>query len=194
MALQNRVTPFGAIEAHPGRACTLMGNRGRIHRADRTLGRRRFASLAWTACELRYKQQYHEPMGAGYTALFFLDEVTALAAGHRPCFWCRRAEARAFVGNRRASDFDQVLHAQRLRPQPCRVDHLPDGAMVAVEGLAYAVRGEALLAWSHSGYGAAIRRTAHPHAALLTPPLTIAILKSGYQPRWHHTVEGGHLS
>src|SRR3954468_5791449 len=96
MPLQNRVTPFGEIVAITARG-TMMGNRGgRFHRPDRTLGRRRWASHHWICCELHFKGHHHEPMGNGYTSLFFLDEVTALPAGHRPCFYCRRAEAKRF--------------------------------------------------------------------------------------------------
>ena len=84
MPLQNRVQPDGSIVAVPERG-TMLGNRGgKFHRPDKTLGKRRWASRHWIACELRYKDMHHEPMGEGYTSLFFLDEVTALAAGHRP--------------------------------------------------------------------------------------------------------------
>jgi len=115
MPLQNRVTPWGEIVAVPERG-TMMGNRGgKFHHADRTLSGRRWASRHWICCELHYKGLHHEPMGEGYTSLFFLDEVTALAAGHRPCFFCRREEAKAFLGRRRVDDFDRELHAERQK-------------------------------------------------------------------------------
>ena len=92
MPLQNRVDPWGEIRAVPERG-TMLGNRGgRFHRDDRSLGKRRWASHHWICCELHYRDMHHEAMGKGYTSLFFLDEVTALAAGHRPCFFCRRKE------------------------------------------------------------------------------------------------------
>jgi len=97
MPLQNRVDPFGELFATPARG-TLFGNRGgRFHRNDRTLGRRRWASRAWICCRLAFKNRHRDVWGRGYTELFFLDEVTALAAGHRPCFECRRDDALAFA-------------------------------------------------------------------------------------------------
>src|SRR5262249_5883937 len=97
MPLQNRVTPFGALVATSARG-TIYGNRGgRFHRDDRTLGTRRWASRQWICCVLSFKGRRHEVWGRRYTALFFVDEVTALAAGHRPCFECRRAAATAFA-------------------------------------------------------------------------------------------------
>jgi hypothetical protein len=113
--LQNRVHPTGELFAVPERG-TMLGNRGgKFHRDDKTLGKRRWASQAWICCELNYKDWHHEPMGKGYTSLFFLDEVTALAAGHRPCFMCRRAEAKRFVelSGMGTGELDAVLHRER---------------------------------------------------------------------------------
>ena len=94
--LQNRVDPFGELQAVDARG-SLMGNRGgRIHREDKTLSARRWASRRWIACVCEFKGRHREVFGAGYTELFFFDEPTALAAGHRPCFECRRPEAEAF--------------------------------------------------------------------------------------------------
>lgn len=169
----------------------MMGNRGgKFHRDDRTLGRRRWASRHWICCELHYKNLHHEPMGRGYTSLFFLDEVTALAAGHRPCFYCRRAEARAFLGDRKVGDFDRVLHAERLAErQSCAVADLPDGAMIEVDGSAFAVRGSMLLRWSFAGYAENRPRDTAMRGKLLTPPSIAAILRVGYKPRWHQTAQ-----
>ena len=132
-----------------------------------------------------YKNMKHEAMGKGYTSLFFLDEVTALAAGHRPCFFCRRADAKNFIGGCKVPEFDRELHAQRLEMHEAEVKDLPDGAMIEQEGLAYAVKGQHLLQWSHSQYGLAIPRASLMKARVLTPPLITAILAKGYQPRWH---------
>lgn len=185
MALQNRVDPFGVIHAVPERG-TMMGNRGgRFHRDDQTLGKRRWASHHWICCELHFKDRRHEVMGPGYTALFFLDEVTALAAGHRPCFECRRAEAKAFLGVEKVDAFDRRLHAQRMEiahPLPAKV---PDGAMVEYEGGAYAIRGSKMLRWNFAGYDAVL--PVAKSAKLLTAPAITAILAAGYKPRWHHT-------
>ncbi len=96
MPLQYRVAPNGDIFATSAKG-TMLGNRGgKFHREDKTLGKRRWASTHWICCELEWKGAHHEPMGTGYTSLFFLDEVTALSAGHRPCFYCRRQDAKAF--------------------------------------------------------------------------------------------------
>jgi hypothetical protein len=202
MALQNRVDPFGALIATPARG-TLFGNRGgRFHRDDRTLGRRRWASRQWICCVLAFKQRHHHVWGRGYTDLFFLDEVTALAAGHRPCFECRRADAQAFAvawaraGRSeipRAPQMDVVLQAERLdgrakRQHRMRFDDLPDGAFVALDDAAFAVRGRTLLRWSPSGY-ADTRARPRGTADVLTPPSIVAVLRAGYRPRWHPSAD-----
>ena len=188
MSLQNRVDPWGALHAVAERG-SMLGNRGgKFHRDDRTLGKRRWASPHWICCELHYRDMHHEPMGRGYTSLFFLDEVTALAAGHRPCFFCRRQEAKAFLGERRVADFDRVLHDERLRP-PRQEDlaGLPDGVMIDIGGAAFAVRGEQLLRWSFAGYAERVPRNATLQGKVLTAPSIAAILRNGYKPRWHST-------
>lgn len=191
MPLQNRVTPWGEIVAVAARG-TMMGNRGgKFHHDDQTLGKRRWATYHWICCDMHYKNMQHEAMGKGYTSLFFLDEVTALAAGHRPCFFCRRADARNFIGGRKVADFDRELHPQRLGRHVTVVNDLPDGAVIEHEGNAYAVKGALLLQWSHSGYKLAISRTLVMKARLLTPPLITAILAKGYQPRWHPSATTG---
>ena len=97
MPLQNRVSPFGELFATPARG-TLMGNRGgRLHVAQRKLGARRWSSRQWICCVLDFKNRHRKVWGDSYTELFFLDEVTALAAGHRPCFECRRKDAETFA-------------------------------------------------------------------------------------------------
>jgi hypothetical protein len=187
--LQNRINPWGEIEAVAARG-TMLGNRGgKFHRDDQTLGRRRWASIHWIACELHYKDMHHEPMGRGYTSLFFLDEVTALAAGHRPCFFCRRAEAKAFLAGQRVPDFDRALHDQRSRRHEAEIRGLPDGAMIAEGGTAYAIRGGGLLPWSYTGYGRPVPRADIGQVRLLTPPLIVEILARGYTPRWHSSAE-----
>jgi hypothetical protein len=194
MLLQNRVNPWGGLEAVAARG-TMMGNRGgRFHRPDQTLGQRRWASHHWICCELQWKDQHHPPMGKGYTGLFFLDEVTALAAGHRPCFFCRRQEARAFLGNRRVAELDALLHAERLAAPPPAADlppELPDGAMIDVDGTAWAKRGSVLLRWTHWGYEDAEERRPRLRGRVLTPPSILAILRAGYQPRWHRSAATG---
>jgi hypothetical protein len=202
MPLQNRVDPFGELCAVPARGL-LFGNRGgRFHRDDRTLSRRRWTSRGWICCRLAFKGRHREVWGKGYTELFFLDEATALAAGHRPCFECRRADANAFAaawaqGQRlnappRAGEMDMVLHAQRLdgrakRRHRAALDDLPDGAMIVLENEPLAVRGDVLLPWSFAGYGRARPRPRGIEADLLTPPATVAVLAAGFHPQWHPT-------
>src|SRR3982750_3317937 len=112
MTLQNRVNPFGELIAAPSRG-TLFGNRGgRFHRDDHTPGTRRWASRQWICCVLDFKGRHRQVWGRGYTELFFLDEVTALAAGHRPCFECRRADAKTFAACwQRAANLKAPPHA-----------------------------------------------------------------------------------
>jgi hypothetical protein len=170
----------------------MMGNRGgRFHRDDKTLGKRRWASTHWICCELEWKGAHHEPMGRGYTSVFFMDEVTALASGHRPCFFCRRQQAKTFVGERRVNAFDAELHVQRLQSHEAKVGSLPDAAMIEEGGQFYAVKGSRLLQWSHSNYVLAIPRNSINTARQLTPPLIVQILANGYQPRWHPSANTG---
>src|SRR6266511_2726230 len=97
MPLQNRVDPFGSLIATPARGAWFGNRGGRFHRDDRTLGGRQWASRQWICCALSFKARRHQVWGPGFTDLFFLDEVTAFAAGHRPCFECRRKDAVAFA-------------------------------------------------------------------------------------------------
>jgi hypothetical protein len=203
MPLQNRVSPFGELFADPARG-TVMGNRGgRFHRGDRTLSRRRWTSRQWICCVLDFKDRHRDVWSAGYTELFFLDEVTALAAGHRPCFECRRVDARSFADEwRRAFDLpraptapemDRVLHGERLDGrQKClhkvAPEDLPDGASVLLPGedeTAWMVKGDTLLRWTPSGYSEARPRPRDGALTALTPPAILAVLGAGYVPRWH---------
>lgn len=201
MPLQNRVHPNGEIHAVPQRG-TMLGNRGgKFHRDDKTIGKRRWASHHWICCELHYKGWHHEPMGRGYTSLFFLDEVTALAAGHRPCFMCRHRQAKRFVAlsGLTTDALDRVLHQERAS---CvgRVGHdwiissLPDGAVVEIDDAAWAVRGTQLLRWTFAGYDHAMERETVVRANLLTPTAIVAILGQGYQPRWHPSAQQWELT
>ena len=197
MSLQNRVTPFGELISTPARG-TLMGNRGgKFHAANRALTSRRWASRQWISCVLDFKNRHRDVWGRYYTELFFLDEVTAFAAGHRPCFECRRRDAelfaRLFSGkNKRASAgvMDRALHAERLddkAKRTCRrsIDRLPDGAMITLDGEAFAVRGSRLLRWTPSSYSASRARPRGMKVEVLTPPSIVSVLSRGYRPIWH---------
>jgi hypothetical protein len=199
MPLQNRVDPFGNLFATPARG-TLMGNRGgRIHGDDKTLATRRWASRQWICCVLEFKNRQRDVWGRYYTELFFLDEVTAFAAGHRPCFECRRKGAEAFAalfaakGKRpSAPAMDVRLHAERLDGKEKRlyrasIDSLPDGAMVAIDGDAFALRGRRLLRWTPRGYTQGRARPRGGTVDVLTPPSIVAVLKRGYALQWHET-------
>jgi hypothetical protein len=201
MPLQNRVDPFGDLFAAPARG-TLFGNRGgKFHRDDKTLGQRRWASRQWICCVLEFKNRQRDVWGCYYTELFFLDEVTAFAAGHRPCFECRRKDAEAFATlfsgkNKRASApaMDESLHAERLdgkakRLHKRKLDTLPDGVMIVRAGEALAVRGGKLLPWTPSGYGPQVARPRGGEVDVLTPPSIVAVLAAGYTPLWHPSAE-----
>ena len=199
MPLQNRVTPSGDIIATPHRG-TFTGNRGIIHDpATKTLTRR-WASPAWLTCVCEFRGWRRAVMGGrSWTELFFLDEATALAAGHRPCFFCRRDDANRFraaweegngVTNVLAREIDAVLHAERLdrgkkrlHPLPVPPRELPDGTMVQEGSESFLiVQGRALL-WSPGGYRMPDKTI--ENAMLLTPPSTLRALSRGYLPVLH---------
>jgi|SRR5579862_521048 len=200
MPLQNRVTPFGDIVAIKQRG-TFIGNRGIIHDpATRTLLGRRWTTKAWLVCLLHYKGRRREVMSRrSWTELFFLDEAVALAAGHRPCFYCRREDAEAFraawaMGRGEppplAPEMDAVLHGQRLdhgrkrvHAMPGPADELPDGVMITAGGAAYILARGRAFRWTEQGYGRA--EEIPRDAGLLTPPSTLLAMRAGYRPLLH---------
>lgn len=187
--LQNRVRPDGEIVSVPERG-HFMGNRGgRIHRDDQTLGKTRWKSKAWIICLLSYKDMHRPVMGDGYTEVFFLDEATALAAGHRPCFYCQRAAATRFAtlwgqGTRMpAPQMDRVLHHQRTSP-PLHIEMASanvSGAMIRHDGAMWVVADGVVHKWSHKGYGPAMALPVG-EVELLTPLATLKVLQAGYEP------------
>ncbi|MPZ56677.1 MAG: hypothetical protein GEU91_09325 [Rhizobiales bacterium] len=200
MPLPNRVDPFGELFADASRGLFIGNRGGRLHRHDRTLGSRRWVTLQWICCQLAFKDRHRKVWGAGYTELFFLDEPTALSAGHRPCFECRRRDALVFAAAwkhafglsapPRASDMDRILHAERLdgrskRSRRMPIDDLPDGTFIARDDLAFAVSGGAVLRWTPSGYAAALPRPRGAVVNVLTPPAIVRVLAVGYAPQWH---------
>jgi hypothetical protein len=206
MPRRNRVTPFGEILATPERG-TMMGNRGFLHDAEGHI-RRPWQVKRWLLCVLEFQGRHRTVMAPNrYTELFFLDEATGLAAGHRPCFECRRSRFLAFrdawsVGNRqimgsqpiRAAMIDERLHTERVGPDRSRrsftanIDELPDGVFVTLGGPdegACLIGGDDLLDWSPGGY---TRRRPRPRGDLvsvLTPGSTVAAIRSGYMPEVH---------
>jgi hypothetical protein len=198
MPLQNRVTPFGEIVATAERG-GFIGNRGIIHDpATKTLTKC-WSLKAWLVCVLAFQNRRREVMARrSWTELFFLDEATALAAGHRPCFHCRRADANrfraAFAGDDprlpRAPQMDAILHGERLSGREKRLHpvagswrDLPDGTMIASGGASYLVLNGAARPWSFAGYGA--EAALGDDVRLITPPATVRALRAGYRPALH---------
>ena len=202
MPLQNRVMPTGEILAIPDRGM-FVGNRGIIHNpATKTLLRKRWSTDAWLTCVLEFRGRRRKVMQRqSWTELFFLDEATSFAAGHRPCFYCRREDANRFraaweKGNRTgevlAPDMDGVLHRERfasgkrLHPLPRALEKLPDGTMVQAGEESFLIaQGRAVL-WSPSGYR--VVKGAIGDAKLLTPPSTVRALTAGYRVVLHPSV------
>ncbi len=198
--LQNRVAPNGEICARPARGL-MMGNRGgRLHGPDQRLGIRRWASKAWISCRLSFNNRRRQVMNAGYTELFFLDEATALAAGHRPCFECRRKQALAFAeawanaaglaDRPRAPEMDAVLHAERLGDcDTIRLGDAPDGVMVRLADGPALIWGGALRPWSFDGYATPRPLNPDAKALALTPASVRAVLSHGYRPMVHPSAD-----
>jgi hypothetical protein len=210
MPLQNRVDPFGQIHAVASRGM-FTGNRGVIHDPEaRALLGRRWTTRAWIVCALRHRDVRRQVMGrnragggVGWTELFFLDEVTAFAAGHRPCFACRRERARVFAScfadafgmpSPLVAEIDARLHRERLASggtaaavAPPRLGDLPDGAVVTLGGVPHALRAGRALRWSFGGYdtGIALPKLPDLEISIVTPATTLAVLSAGYRPVWH---------
>ncbi len=197
MPLQNRVTPLGDLIADPGRGL-VYGNRGCLH-DERGRIRRRFATRRWIACRLEFRGWHRAPLmqPGRFTELFFLDEATAFAAGHRPCALCRRADYDRFgelwrdlhPGLVCADAIDARLHLERYsaetreqRHHHAQLDDAPDGAFVLVEGEPHLVRGARLLRWTPSGYVSPRPRPAKARAVVITPPSLLGVLQSGWKP------------
>ena len=200
MPLQNRVLPTGEIVADPGRGL-MMGNRGCLHGQGRELGVTRWRSKMWICCVLDWRGRRRDPMPPGrWTALFFLDEATALAAGHRPCAYCRRADFLDFAGawqaarrlgpgrgprrwTRSCTPSGSIAAAGSAPTRPPAAD-LPDGVLVRVGGRAGLLLAGQLRPWSSSGYGAPCA-TALTVAEVLTPPSIVAAIAAGDRPLVH---------
>ncbi len=184
MPFQNRVTPLGELIATPERGL-LYGNRGRLHDEHGVI-RRDWQLTRWISCLLEFRGRYRAggPMAPNrYTGLFFLDEATALAAGHRPCAECRNADYRSYLaltGATRADELDERLHAERGRVHEAELTELPDGTFVVLDGEPWLVLGSDLLRWAPGGYSE--RRPRRGGAAdVVTPPTSVRVLASGWR-------------
>ncbi|HXV96017.1 MAG TPA: hypothetical protein VD695_05675 [Gaiellaceae bacterium] len=195
MPLQNRVTPLGELVADPARGL-VYGHRGCLHDAAGRI-RRRYAGRRWIACRLEFRGWRRERLlqPGRFTELFFLDEATAFAAGHRPCALCRREDYVRFgavwselhPGESGADAIDARLHAERVDPgtrghrlHEARLRDLPDGAFVLEDGAPRLVRGEGLLAWTPAGYTTRSPRRPGGRVTLVTPPSLVAVLHRGW--------------
>ncbi len=195
--LQNRVTPLGELVADPARGL-VYGNRGCLHDASGHI-RRRYNGKRWIACQLRFKNWHRQPLlqPGRFTELFFLDEATAFAAGHRPCALCRREDYARLVeiwaeihpGGAGADAIDAQLHLERVTPgtraqlhHDAPLDELPDGAFILHDGAPHLVLGAQLLRWTAAGYTAADTRPVGLQAVVITPPSLVAVLRTGWRP------------
>jgi len=196
MPRQNRVTPLGELIATTERGL-VYGNRGCLH-DDHGVIRRRFAVKRWIACRLEFRGWRRSPLlqPGRFTELFFLDEATALAAGHRPCALCRRPDYRRFSDfwrelhrNQEGADaVDTQLHVERIGSGPSgrrlhrvRLESLPDGAFVLYGREPRLVLADALLRWTPGGYTDARPRPARATALLITPPSLVELLRGDWQ-------------
>lgn len=202
MPFQNRVQPTGDIIADPARG-DFIGNRGIIHRDDQTLGTARWSHKAWICCTLDWQGRKRRMMqGRNWTELFFLDEAVAMAAGHRPCGYCRRKDYVHFVeawadhtGVRpKAPEIDKILHAARVvsrtRTQKrsiAQLQELPLGAMILRNGTTYLVQQDTILPYQRARYGLPEIRINHETVTVLTPEPMLSTIRAGYIPALHAT-------
>jgi hypothetical protein len=196
MPLQNRVTPLGELVVDPGRGL-VYGNRGCLHDQTGRI-RRRYNGKRWIACRLQFRGWHRETLmqPGRFTELFFLDEATGFAAGHRPCALCRREDFNRFAaiwselhpGQAGADAIDGQLHSERVAPgtraqlrHEAPLDDLPDGAFVLLDAESHLVLGGKLLSWTPAGYVAPRPRPARRQAVLITPPSLVSVLRAGWQ-------------
>jgi len=184
MPFQNRVTPLGELIATPERGL-VYGNRGRLH-DEHGVVRKQWQVKRWISCRLEFRGRHRAggPMAPSrYTGLFFLDEATALAAGHRPCAECRNADYKSFLaltGASSAGELDEMLYAERGRLHESAVEDLPEGAFVLVESEPWLVLDSELLRWTPGGYSERRPRFSG-RVELVTPPTSVHVLASGWR-------------
>ena len=191
MPLQNRVDPYGALHATAARGA-WMGNRGVLHDADKRIVAP-WRLRRWITCVLSFKDRHRAVFAPNrYTELFFLDEATSLAAGHRPCAECRRARYEEFRGHlapKTAEEIDRILHAERLdaggakRTYRGAVGSLPDGTLVEHRGAPHLLWKGRLRPWSFSGYGPGVSIASATRVSVLTPRSIVAAIRAGFVPQ-----------
>ena len=193
---QNRVSPLSELIADPSRGL-VYGNRGCLHDQSGRV-RRRYNGKRWIACRLEFRGWRRGPLlqPGRFTELFFLDEATAFAAGHRPCALCRREDYRRFgeiwrdvhPGQVGADAIDAQLHTERIDPETnvqlrrrVPIDELPDGTFVLAQDVPWLVLGSELIRWTPAGYAERRRRPHGDEALLITPPSLVPLLRSGWE-------------
>ena len=203
MPLQNRITPLGEIIFSAQRG-TFTGNRGVIHNADKKIVRQH-ALKAWITCRLEYKNAHREVMTPNrWTELFFWDEATAFAAGHRPCAYCRNTDFKKFkslwlkankdifkIEDESMKFIDTLLHTERLtiqrekKFQTAPLNTLPKGVFIKREALeiaAYLWWQNQLFLWTEKGYTLIENFSETEKVFVLTPPSIVSTFKQGYVP------------
>ncbi|RWY50287.1 hypothetical protein [Mucilaginibacter gilvus] len=199
--LQNRVNPKGDIIKTSARGAWL-GNRGQLHNTGKTI-LRPFKHQAWIICLLQFKGRHREIMGPNlWTELFFLDEATAFSAGHRPCFECRREDAKrfkaawlagnpeyAFPANVLIGKIDEILQSERINRDNSKVtfeadiNDLPDGTFIEIADEAYLLADKQLYRWLPSGYKEAMPFPTNDIVSVLTPHSVVNAFRYGYLPQ-----------
>ncbi len=183
MPFQNRVTPLGELVATPERGL-LYGNRGRLHDEHGVI-RCEWQLKRWISCRLEFRGRYRagRPMAPNrYTGLFFLDEATALAAGHRPCAECRQRRLPQLPRAHRCSPADELddrLHAERGRLHESELGELPAGTFVMLGGEPWLVLGSEFLRWTPGGYSERRPRRSG-RVDVVTPPTSVRVLAAGW--------------
>jgi hypothetical protein len=142
-----------------------------------------------------------------WTELFFLDEATAFAAGHRPCGYCRRARFTEFKAawlaanpgltistTPRIAELDNILHEERVQRNGKKVTHeealhhVPDGVIVELDSGAYLLWNRQVLKWSFNGYTVdTTLPLSSRRVRVLTPASIVRTFRHGFQPDVHES-------
>lgn len=194
MTLRNRVQPDGQITDTPSRGL-FTGNRGILHTTDKVMGPALWKHRAWICCTLDWQNRRRPVMtGRNWTELFFLDEAVAMAAGHRPCAYCRRENYNVFSNawgeNLKAPQMDAILHAARaIHGARCLQTHsadaatLPAGTFIKTNEIMM-VTDDCARTYTPAGYGPPIPRPTGTVTVLTSPPM-VNVLRAGYVPKLH---------
>ena len=203
MSLQNRVDPAGQLHQVKSRGM-FMGNKGRRHNNNKEMGKKSGGTLGWVICSLSHKGIKRELMAQGkYTELFFLDEATALSAGHRPCNDCLKEKFKVFkkqwleanadmLSSNKMSEVDKIIHKQRYHrgskvTYVANMQSLPDGTFFEYKGQYFLIKSNSKHLWSFDGYKDS-SELINCDVTVLTPKSFVAVLADGYQPEFHSSL------